>query len=583
MLALHYASGALLQLLGTFGGLWLTKKFLFASDPLKGKTELKSFCLFHILEASILGLLSFIYLLSTPVLTCWFWGKAGLGCIYLYRNKQRYQKLCSQHKWLCIAAIVGFMAICIPTANFDCFSAHFAITRLFLENQGYPIRPDYQYLDALPLAGHMWYLPGMAAGFEGALNALSLIFCFGTILLFYAYTNKRLAGLSFLVLCSMPQWIRVSLDPMMDTPSCFLSLYAWFLASEQITKKNSTTTGLFLCISCFTIALKPTLIAFPVIALILIFKTRTIQSFNLKHLYWALTAILAGGLWYLKNLYIHGNAFYPHLFAPSIAPNFPQHLSFEKHSLFISLYNYVNIILADPRWTLSYGPWPLIGMPFLAISLKFRRMKWLLLYLAMGFVVTWAFTSFKNRYFMPYLILAVPLISFWLSKSPPWVTRLLKFNVLLTVILFLPYFLQPVYTIVKSFSYEDYYTFKYPKFPVFRQINALKTGKILLVGQPAYWLKGEHQLAILSETNLDFSRIETLEQLKQQLKTQQIQTVVFDREDVYGMSIKQDPHYQKKAYLAKRCLFWMEALLNSNVSNIILQDKGMIVATMNLE
>jgi hypothetical protein len=566
--------GACLQILGTAAGIWLTGKLNFKASEFSLKNTVQNFCYFTIFESTFLALLSFLYFLDPLVLKSWFWLKACLGFFVVFQYKTSLFTLLKTNRFLSLICFALLVAISVPTANFDCFSAHFAIPRLFIEESGYPLRPDYQYLDALPLAGHMWYLPGLAAENEGALNVLSLVYFFFIFLLLKAYYSQRVAFYGSLLLLSMPQWIRVTLDPMMDTPSSFYALYAWVLLTTSLDKKWC----LFFMSSCFLIAIKPTLVAFPLLATCFIIGKLFSNKLRFSQIIFLLGSIGCGGVWYFKNWLLHGNPLYPHLFSNVIPPNLPDDLYTANPDMFHSLWQYILTIMADHRWVLSYGPWPLICLPLLILGIKNKRVRYLLLYLCLGFLITWTFASFKNRYFMPYLITALPLMSLWVARAPFWLKSLLKFQVALNLLLFSPYFLQPVYSIYKKYNYESYMTFKYPKYPVYQQVNQSDAKKVLLVGQPAYWLTKPHQLAIISETNLDFTRIHSLTELFDHFEKNQIDTLVYDRSDTEGMAAKADPHYAKKAYQAKICRDWMNKLLNSPKIQILSESKGMVVA-----
>jgi len=580
MLVLNYALGALLQIVGTFGLIFIFSKISSSPYHSTKKKVLFFFALSYIVEATFLGLLSFVYLTSKPFLIFYFWIKVILGMVYLKQHFKTIITFLSENLWLTISIFALVFTCSVPTANFDCFSAHFSIPKLFIEATGYPIRPDYEYLDALPLSGHMWYLPGMAANFEGSLNIVSAIFSIAIILMLYVFHGKKIAFIGFILLFGMPQWIRVTLDPMMDTPSCFYALFSFYLA-QQYLRDPKKMMGPFFMASCFLISLKPTLFAFPVLATVLILSTFKKEVLTKSTLLWVTFAFIAGGLWYFKNLVLHQNALYPHLFAGTSAPYIPPDLIPEKVSFLTSLLQYLKVIFIDHRYVLSYGPWPLIGLPLLFIFIKNKTVRLLLLYLCFGFLITWFFTSFKNRYYMPYLILAIPSLSFAIAKAGPWTQRLLKLNTALTLLLFLPYFLQPAYAIFKNFNYESYYSFKYPKYEIFQRVNQSNPGKVLLVGQPSYWLKGSHQLSVVSETHLDFSRITELNELLDHIRQADIKTIVYDKTDAEGMAQKSDRYYSKKAYLASRCSYWMDLLFNSPHVTMTMDERGVLVGQLN--
>lgn len=574
MLFLHYFIGAGLQILGYASGIWLIQKFCFKSSTATLKDTLQAFFLFTILESSLLAVLSFIYLLDPLVLKSWFWVKVCLGLYVLIHCRDYIFSHLNSNRLFGMLCFICLIAVCVPTANFDCFSAHFAIPRLFIEQGGYPLRPDYQYLDALPLAGHMWYLPALAAGFEGGLNVISLVYFVFIFLILKAYYGQKVAFYGSLILLSMPQWIRVTLDPMMDTPSCFYALYAWVL----LTRDSKKRWPFFFMSSCFLIALKPTMLVFPILAACFSLKYLLQQKSGPLHLIYLLGSILSGGLWYFKNWFLHGNPLYPHVFSSSISPILPKGLTESDPDTIGSLFQYLLTIVADHRWVLSYGPWPLICLPLILWGLKHKRVRYLLLYLILGFIITWAFTSFKNRYFMPYLILALPLMALWVARCSIWVKIILATQAAITIFLFSPYFLQPIYAIYKNFDYDRYMTFKYPKYAVYQKVNQSDAKKVLLVGQPVYWLKKPHQHAIISETYLDFTRITSIPELIDHLNQHRIDTILYDRFDAEGMAAKADPHYAKKSYQAKICRDWMNQLLKSAKIQIISESEGMVVA-----
>ena len=272
-----YALGVLCQILGSLGWGGCVHKLLGRRQNLGS-----SFAVACIAESGFLSALAMIRAMPASAMVFWFWAKSILGIFFIVFYRKPIGKWLGDHP--CIAVFGGLLTLhaCCPTSNFDCFSAHFPIPKLFLEAEGYPVRPDFQYLDALPLAAHMWLIPAFATGLEGGANIVSGIFAFAIFVFISQNWGRRLAFLSLMVCLSMPEFIRVSLDPMVDTP-CFFFVLVGMWAFRQHQRKH------FLGIACWTflVGIKPTLAPFSIVAMAIFIGN---QSWNksLKALPWVL-------------------------------------------------------------------------------------------------------------------------------------------------------------------------------------------------------------------------------------------------------------------------------------------------------
>lgn len=540
-----------------------------------------AFAISQIFESSLLGILSIFQALPKPLLKVYFAVKIVLGVyVFISRYKQILQWI-AQYKFISLTSILLIIAASLPTSSYDSFCAHFLIPRLFIEHGGYPIRPDYQYLDALPLGAHMWFLPGFSWNLEGTANIISPIYTIMTLVMISYYYGKKHAYWSFLILLSMPEYIRVSLDPMMDSPSCFYALLGTTCLWRHL-KTNGKKIYIDLILSglylSFLMAIKPTHLVFPILWFLFLAVDLLKHKLKLQTTLYCLIAILPGTLWYIKAALIHGNPFYPYLFSNQASPLIPADISpqFSKFSL-EAITTYCKTIFFDHHWALSLGPWPIIFIPILILlSYRSRYLRYIALFFIFGFILTLYFTSFKNRYFIPYLILFLPAMASLIGRMGIWSKRLLLSTSLFTVLTFTPYFVQPLYVFAKNWTHDQYYQHKFQNYSAIRKANQLPPGRILFIASPVYWIERDHIFSVFSETYIDYTRIKTLNQFLEQLKTLNIRFIVFDIKSTQGMSQHPSAHYRKKAYCAKQCLHWLEQLTLSGHVQKLSNEQGIL-------
>lgn len=543
MMVLTLGFGVVLQFLASLGLARLVQFRL-------GARELSTcFAMGAILESMVLALLSLTMGLPVWVLQLWFFIKVGAGCL----GCSTWWPQMGRWGWPVWAfAVMGIMNASVPTSNFDCFSAHFPIAKLFLEAEGYPWhRVDVQYLEALPLGAHLWFLPQMSWGLEGAVNAIGPVFGFFSLLALREHLGPR-GGLWGALLClGMPQFLRVTMDPMVDA-----ALFFFVLKGALCLPKNSNW-GLAALFLSFPLAIKPTLLPLGLLALYLCIRWPN-RSFRVKGgLLFAMAAMVL--LWPLKNWVQFGNLFHPYLFSQGEAPWIPMESRVAPLPWFEHWLNYVKVVFLDHRYALSLGFWPLLALP---LAWRFANRRPLLAVgMVVGFLLTGLLTPFKNRYFMPFLFLALPAFSISLVVSKHRVTKgLVVLQAVLVMGLFVPYAAQSLHALVKNLNHEDFIQRKYPFYPGYRVANELPEGRILLVGQASHWIERDHRVAIVSETHLDFTRLSSIEELIHHLDGEEIVHVVFDRRDALGMAAHEDPWYRGKAHCARRAIHWMDRL-----------------------
>ena len=175
---------------------------------------------------------------------------------------------------------------------------------------------------------------------------------------------------------------------------------------------------------------------------------------------------------------------------------------------------------------------------------------------------------------MPYFFVALPAMALLAQYSPKGIKILLGLSVVFNLAYALPYMGQPLYAAYKNWNKHDYYRFKFPNYSAYEKANRCPEGKILLIGQASHWLDRPHVLAVISETYLDFTRMETIENFKHFLVTQNIAFIVFDRQDVLGMANSSDPWYRGKSWCAQRALYWVDQLLEKSAAKEILMESG---------
>jgi hypothetical protein len=539
-------------------------------------------------ESTLLGALSLLQWLPKTGLIFYFYTKAAIGLFIALGalNKAKNSITSSQkarqtllpnnsnlHLWMIsLWGTILILNASIPTSSFDNFSAHFPIPNLFIDASGYPNRPDFQYLDALPLGAHMWLIPPFAAQLEGGANIISGIFSLATLLLIANIYGPKICLWSSIAFLSMPEFIRVSLDPMMDTPCFFYAISGWYLLSQQHLSRQLMGFS-FLCFLC---AIKPTLVGFPMIACCWII-VRNFKKINLSKLSIAIALTLPGALWYIKNAIFHGNPLYPHVFSSAAAPFCPpEYLPMVAQSQAERIWNYMEVLFAEPHYNLSYGFWILYGLP-LVFQLRKSKHRWALSLIALGVIITYLTTPFKNRYMMPYIMILIPTLGILAHKSQGIIKALLLGTVFINLISVAPYTAQPLLATIKNWNYDDYYRFKFYNYATYEKVNQLPEGKILLTGQPSHWIKRPHLLSVISETHLDYTRLESIDELITFIRNNNLSFLVFDQADTQGMAQHPKPWYRKKSYCAKRALHWVEKLSKHPQTQLILEENGVQV------
>jgi hypothetical protein len=561
-----YALGVLLQILGSLGWGGCVHKLM------KRRQNIGySFAIAAILESGLLSVLAMGRLMPSSSMSFWFWAKCILGIWMIISYRWHMLKWLRENPWIAVFGSLLALHACCPSSNFDCFSAHFPIPKLFIETEGYPLRPDFQYLDALPLAAHMWMIPPFAAGFEGGVNIISSVFAVAIFVFIAQSWGHRLGFLSLMVCLSMPEFIRVSLDPMVDTP-CFFFALVGMSAFRQHGRRP--TLG-FACWA-FLVGIKPTLAPLAIIGCIIFIRHNPWKK-NLKALPWLFAISLPASIWYLKNTWLHGSPLYPYFGTASIAPLIPAEVlqSMPSETILWRFWNYLTICFAEQRYALSFGFWPLFCVPFFIKTLGRQRL--ISLCLIMGFAITLAFTPFKNRYFMPYLFLLLPFMALLARDVSNTVRYLLYGIVFINSISVAPYLMQPLYAAAKAWDRDDFYRFKFYNYGAYERLKELPPGKILLVGQASHWIDRPHQLSVISETHLDFTRMSSVDQLLDFLSEQQLKFVVFDWRDVNGMAENNNPWYRKKAHCAQRALHWMQQLQQHPSISMVYEENGVRV------
>jgi hypothetical protein len=571
-LVVQFACGVILQVVGTLGLSWFCQKTLTKVFGFQLKISC-AFGLAFLLESTGLGLLSFVGLLKPTLLQGWMILKVGLGLyVGLTQARLLFQHL-RNNLSLSLVTLAFLFNACLPTSNFDCFSAHLAIPKLFLEAQGYPLRPDFQYLEALPLGAHMWYLPGLSLGLEGSCNALAPLFAFFIFFLMRQTFGGRCAWWSLCVALSMPEFLRVSLDPMVDTP-CFFYILAGFLCLRS---RKLELQWLGLGFWCFLFALKPTLAPCALVGtcwMLWRVRQQLLTPRGIQYSFILLGLGIMGCLWSLKNAVLYGNILHPYWGAAHMGPYIPMDWRPNlDYALNIKIWNYLKVLFADYHYNLSLGFWPLFSLP-LVWKIKTSSQRWVLGLFILGLALTFALTPFKNRYAMPYFFLALPSMALLAQNSSRGMKGLLILTVCFNLASAAPYIGQPLWVAYKQWNQDDYYRFKFYNYAAYEAANRCPEGKILLIGQPSTWIQRPHLLAVISETHLDFTRLEQLETFIKYLHTNQISFVVFDRSDAQGMANNSDPWYRGKSWCALKALEWVDALKAHASTQVIHQEAG---------
>ncbi|MBF0245734.1 MAG: hypothetical protein HQL31_10790, partial [Planctomycetes bacterium] len=401
-LILEYLLGALLQLLGALGASGLVYRlFIRRLDLPERWKPLCAFAMAGAGESLLLGALSLVACTPVWFLVSLFWVKVAL-VLPLFAGPCR---ISSPLRELMRRPLLGFWTVALllnaslPTSCYDAFTSHFAVARLFLEAGGHPARFDYQYLFALPLGGHMWLLPGLAAGFEGAANFATPLFSVALVYLFEVAMGRKGAIWAFLILLSIPQFIRLSLDPMMDAPCLFYATFGLLLLRTD-RFRYARATWMIAGLSWALLAgIKQTLLPFWVLwSCLFLWAVREAKIPWRKAVGLFLGVAVMALFWYARNLIYTANPVYPFFFSRDAAPLIPSGSLPPVNSLSVgSLWDYLFVVFLDRRWMLSIGPWFLAFLPcLLRTGRQSRGLRVAKVLLFLGFLLTMYFRPFKN-------------------------------------------------------------------------------------------------------------------------------------------------------------------------------------------
>lgn len=322
-------------------------------------------------------------------------------------------------------------------------------------------------------------------------------------------------------------------------------------------------------------SIKPTLLPLPILGTFWILTPKKQHGSLTKNLILLTLVALPGALWYLKNGLVHQNPFYPYLFSQGVAPFCPpEYLPTAQLPLWERGINYAQVLFAEHRYNLSLGFWPLFSLPILFLSKTSKRKRALMMILSLGIGLTFIMTPFKNRYAMPFIMVALPFMAIVAQRSSFVIKAMLIATATLNIASATPYLLQPLLVWHKEWSLDEFYGFKFYNYKAYQKANALPEGKILLIGQASHWIKRPHLLSVISETHLDYTRMTHVHEFEAFIKTNDIQFIVFDRGDVEGMSQHPLSFYRRKSYCARRALFWVDELLKLTHAKLIESIKG---------
>lgn len=583
MLVATFALGVLAQIVATLGLSW----WFYAGLRLFGRNRAPgaaaAFAVGQIFESTFLALLSFAHLLDSGFLLRYFLIKCLIGLLVLLGALRRksFDCLSGLPWWIWIWASALCLATSVPTGNYDAFTAHFAVIRLFLESGGLPVRPDYEYLDAVPLAIHMLMLSPLSVGLEGGANIIASIHAFMIYLLVRERWGKKVSTFAALLLLAMPEFQMLSRNPMVDIPSCFFVLCGLAHLPRCLKHPRRHSSLVLTCLNwSFLAGIKHTLVIFPLAAGGLCCLALLRRRLSLAAAVGILSLmLLAATPWYVKTWSVHGNPFHPHLFSGSHPPLIPgEHRPPVQTFDFEAVTQYALTVFADTRWWLSFGPWPLILLPLLFLRAGRSPVLGLALILFFaGLVLTLYFTPFKNRYFMPYIFVLLPWLAACAGRAGVAVRALLLLTAVGVSLLGAPYVLQPLHAALKGHSRDSYYSSKFPNYTSIRRLDGLPEGRILFVGTPVWWVERDHLLSIYGETHIDYSRLESLNELVEILRRENIRFVAIDRAMLEQISRHPDPWYSAKRYLASRCRFWMDELRHAPGTLQLWEESGLQV------
>jgi hypothetical protein len=581
LLIIEYFCACIAQVIATIGFCKLLtyplSKFEYF-DKTKFKVHIL-FLLSIIFESTLLAFLSIHLSIPILFLKSFFLLKLTFGFIFLLEYRSDIIKTVIKHKLLVLSFIFLLINASVPTSSYDCFTAHFQVAKLFLSAEAYPIRPDFQYLDALPLGIHMLFLTPLSFGLEGALNIIPAIF---TIVLFHLLGKgygKNIGGLSCLLFISMPEFIRVSMDPMVDTPSIYFATLGFIMLTRANINKLYYNFLIAALSWSFLMAIKPTMVCFPILFILLCFFTLVKKRITLINAFTIIISMFPGGIWIYKAWLIHGNPLFPYFYSSNFAPLISVELSQNTVSISMMFLNYLQTIFVDSRFFLSLGPWPLILIPAFLFRKKYSlKVLFAILIVISGLLLTFKFTSFKNRYFLPYLCISIPWFAYTLNQSNRIIKFIFYFWCAFNISMFLPYLSQPALAALKGMDKDAYYESKFDNYKIINSANKLAEGKILFVATPIYWLNKEHVLSIYSETYLDYTRLNS-EGLLKKIEELKITYILFDKASLTGMINHPSKHYHKNAYIAQKCLDLINHIIHSSGSfDIIEESNGIVIA-----
>lgn len=297
-----------------------------------------------------------------------------------------------------IPAIIVFFsfyhALLFPESSWDALYYHGVAGRAFYEAGKIPFeKVIYNTQVQLPAGAHIFYTWFYEFnGFNDIFaRAVSPFFFAATLLLIYLFTkdlfDKRIAGYSVFFFSIIPIVIANSMIMYNDLIEVFLgvfSLYLVYLGTKNNGNKYFALAGLM---GGFATLVKTPAFLFPVVIIAFLLYKRRIKEIFIYLLFF----IPMLGLWYLRNLLLFSNPFYPFtLGKTAVSPLDP--LSFIK------------VLFFDSRITYSYGTGPLVLtfglLGLLSLKLKQKSHLLVLSYLVLSFIAIVAVYRADGRSFM---------------------------------------------------------------------------------------------------------------------------------------------------------------------------------------
>lgn len=363
-------------------------------------------------------------------------------CILLYfLNRKKYTKEFipktnnkESKDWFAIfIMVINFMimislyfkAMLPPYAN-DEMAYHIPEAQTIIASHRLDIAAvGHYFYDNIPRLMEVMYAAAISAFNFSLLHAMHLAVVLSFLIFLWGYLrrnyNLRVASLALLFILFYEQYTSIGVSGYIDSAAVsfeiagLLLFFDWLLINKNISLILSLfTLGFALAVKYSAI---PT-VALVILTIILLSKKREGSWKVLSK--GILLLLLAGGFWYLRNLYLYQNPFYPMYFGHKGVSDLQYHSLIQAIQqfgprTFSNLRKVPSLYLNSFENTIVY--YAFIFSPIVLFHKHNRKLSFYLLIYAFGYTLYWFFiATHQNRFLMPAILPLLILLAITLGQ-----------------------------------------------------------------------------------------------------------------------------------------------------------------------